>query len=74
MFTKLNNLTDSLVDTWMSNNIVVRFCLIFFSQLNLTFQNPVNKISPIILPVDYLIKLVKIFIEKVRHKLAYIEG
>jgi hypothetical protein len=48
--------------------------LIFFDQLNLTLQNPVNQISFIALLVNYLIELIEIFVEEVRHELGNIEG
>jgi hypothetical protein len=74
MFTEFNNFTDSLICVWMSDCAVFWFSLIFLDQLNLTLQNPVNEISFIALLVDYLIELIEIFVEEVRHELGNIEG
>ena len=45
---------------------------LFFDKLNLAFQNPINKIRFVFLPVDGLIKLVEIVYKEIWHEFFYI--
>ena len=85
VLTELNYFTDLFVATvyriwnWIiGTSITVRMTWIvlganlFFDKLNLAFQNPINKIRFVFLPVDGLIKLVEIVYKEIWHEFFYI--
>lgn len=79
MFSELDNLALSLIA--VVGGVVAGFvgcgCVdfgeIFLNELHFALQNPVYKLSLIVLLVDEFIELVKVFLKKVRQELGDVQ-